>query len=252
MQDRNFLMKQGKRRKSMPKHWFFHRQFNTEWVVLADNSKNKTTKRTEDDIPEDKLFYAFYFSINAFLSTAYSQVTSTDTCKNTPISIQILKTTVNFRREKRKGLSSCERRMCLSNLTWSSSALCAHRDIWQAEQSKDLAHTLINPALCTYVPAIQYPFSPVPPDPLQQFLEGHRKLRCLWQALYSPSLYTQTDRLWRWKSSFSPWPLPKKSLSGKMLLSKKFHFNYSSRNYTTSTSRVTKGAKIARWAHANI
>lgn len=159
-------------------------------------------------------------------------MTSTDTCKNTPISIQILKTNLNSRREKRKGLAAV--RGGCAWTTWHEAALLSVPTERSDRQSTlKIWHTLINPALCIYVPAIQYPFFPVPPDPLQQFLEGHRKLRCLWQALYGPSLYTQTDRLWRWKSSFSHWPLPKKSLSVKMLLSKKFHFNYSSRNHTT-------------------
>lgn len=62
------------------------------------------------------------------------------------------------------------------------------------------------------------------PDPLQQFMEGHRKLTSLWQAQYSPSLYsqTQTDRLWRQKSSFCPRPLPK-----KVSFRKKCHFQRS-------------------------
>ena len=94
-------------RKSVLKYWFLHKQINTEGVVLADTSKDKKINRTEDDISEDKLLYAFYFSINAFLGTTYLQVTSTDTCNNTPISIQVLKTlynfsTVNFRREKKR------------------------------------------------------------------------------------------------------------------------------------------------------
>lgn len=80
---RIFWWSKGKKKKSMQKYRLLHRQFNTEWVVLADNWKDKKIKRNEDDMTqEDKLCFVFYFSINTFLSAAYSQAVSTDTCKN--------------------------------------------------------------------------------------------------------------------------------------------------------------------------
>lgn len=189
-------------RKSMPKYWFLHRQINTEWFVLAIIQKRRLTGLNMT-VYEDKLFYTSCFSRNAFLSTAYSQITSTDTCKNIPIFIQVWKTsspdfpTVNSRREEKKKKikgSSYERRMCLNNLAWRSSALCANMEIWQVDQSKDLAQIFTNPALCTCVPAvIKHPFSPLSPESLQQFVEGLGKRRPFWQALYSPPLYSQTQ-----------------------------------------------------------
>lgn len=93
-------------KKSIPKYWFLHRQISTEGIVLADNSKK--IKRTEVNLSENKLFYVCYFSTNAFLSTAYSPVTRTDPCNNTPVSIKLLKaslhnfSTLNFRRKRKK------------------------------------------------------------------------------------------------------------------------------------------------------
>lgn len=118
--------------------------------------------------------------------------------------------------------------MCLNNLAWRSSALCANMEIWQVDQSKDLAQIFTNPALCTCVPAvIKHPFSPLSPESLQQFVEGLRKWRPFWQALYSPPLYSQTQsgRLQRQKGSFSTWPLSKKNISFRK---KKGHFQRSS------------------------
>lgn len=54
------------------------------------------------------------------------------------------------------------------------------------------------------------------PDPLQQFMEGHRKLRSLWQAPYSPSLYSQTAKTERLLSPLGHFR--------KSLFQKKCHF----------------------------
>lgn len=119
--------------------------------------------------------------------------------------------------------------MCLNNTAQSSSALCAHSGIWQPEQSQ----AFTDPSLCACIPALMpHPFSPVPPDPLQQFVEGHRNWRPLWQAPFSPSLNSQT---WMTgcKDTKSLSPLghfqkkKKKLFQKKTSLSRKFHFSCS-------------------------
>lgn len=217
-------MKQGGGGESMPKYRFLHRQINTEWVVLADNSKDKKIKRTED-----KLFYTFYLCINSFLSTAYCQVTSTDTCKSMLISIQVLKTslhnfsTVNFRsktnKKNRRGAAMRERcawttlhEEALLSVPTERTGRQASLKIWQ--------NSLTQPCVLVFLQSYNIPS-------LLCTLSHSWKDTGNWdirQAPCSPSLYsqTQTDSLQRQKGSFSPLPLPK-----KVCFRKKYHFQRS-------------------------
>lgn len=128
--------------------------------------------------------------------------------------------TVNFRRKK-----NYERSFCLNNPAQSSSALCAHWDIWQLEQSKDLAQAFIDPSLRTCATsflscaprssAAIHGRTQVVKSPLTGSIQPISQLPSLkWQA-------AKTENL------FSPGTLKKKPLWEKMLLSRKFHFSYS-------------------------
>lgn len=128
-------------RESMPKYWFLHRQINTEWFVLAIIQKRRLTGLNMT-VYEDKLFYTSCFSRNAFLSTAYSQITSTDTCKNIPIFIQVWKTsspdfpTVNSRREEKKKIIKKKEAAMRGGCAWTTWLEGALRSVptWRSDR----------------------------------------------------------------------------------------------------------------------
>lgn len=168
-------------KKSIPKYWFLHRQISTEWIVLADNSKK--IKRTEVNLSENKLFYVCYFSTNAFLSTAYSLVTSTDPCNNTPISIQLLKaslhnfSTLNFKRKRKKRRKAAMRGGCAQTALYEEALFSVSTERSDKQTTLKIQHKHSLAQL--HVLAILQPYNFCPQGSLQWYMEGHRKLMSL-------------------------------------------------------------------------